>query len=439
MNKKIVPLFLRYCIIVNKFGEEFVKGFRKLISKGFNKGSGIVAQKYLRKFRRLKREGQSSGIVLGIRATLKKTSIRWIIAVLVVAILVSGIYLYNKYSTYKDYSVIKSTKIESGAGSKYIPFGDFVVRYSSDGISYFDEKETIWDEAYEMKAPVVDVCGSYLAICDKNTNDIYLYNESGKQGKITTSYPIIKLEVAEQGVVTALLEDKNANYIEVYDKSGKRLVSHKTLIDENGYPLNFSLSDDGTKMLVSYLTINNGIINNKILFYNFSKAGKNASDRVVGSFGQYKETIVPLVQFVSNNYAIAVGENILSIYKMKSKPSIQKEVSFKDEIQKVFYSEDYVGIVFKNTDSKKPCRVEVYNLHGNRVMKSDLDMEFDTIKFVDKNVIMYNDMNCQIISFKGVKKFEHNFKEEITDIIPTGGSRTYLLMTNSVIEKIRLK
>lgn len=439
MDKKIVPLFLRYCIIINKFGEEFIKEFRELISKGINKGSGIVARKYLRKFKRLKREGQSSGVVLGIRATLKKTSVRWIIAVLIVAILISSIYLYNKYNKYENYSVIKSIKIESGAGSKYIPFGDFVVRYSSDGISYIDAKETIWDEAYEMKAPMVDVCGSYLAICDKNTNDIYLYNESGKQGKITTSYPIIKLEVAEQGVVTALLEDKNANYIEVYDKSGHRLVSHKTLIDENGYPLNFSLSDDGTKMLVSYLAINNGVINNKILFYNFSKAGKNSSDRMVGGFEQYKETIVPLVQFVSNNDAVAVGENILTIYKMKSKPSLQKEVSFKDEIQKVFYSEDYVGLVFKNTNSKKPYRVEAYNLHGNRVMKFDMDIEFDTVKFAGKNVVMYNDMNCQIVSFKGVKKFEHTFKEEITDIIPNDGSRTYLLMTNSAIEKIRLK
>lgn len=423
MGKNVVSLFQRYCIIFNRF----------------NKGSGIVARKYSRKFRRLKKEGQSSKIVLNIRAVLKSTRVRIILGFVLVAALISGIYLYNKYHKYDGYKVIKSLNVESGASSKFVPFGKFVVKYSSDGISYIDGKETIWDEAYEMKSPIVDVCGSYLAVCDKNTNDIFVYNEDGKQGKITTSYPIIKIEVAEQGVVAALLEDKNANYIEVYDKEAKQLVSHKTLINENGYPLNFSLSEDGTKMIVSYLSVNSGTISNKILFYNFSKAGKNASDRMVGGFEQYEEMVVPTVQFVSNNDAIAVGENILSIYKMKNKPVLQKEVSFKDEVHKVFYDENYVGLVFENTNSKNPYRLEVYNLNGKRVMKTEIDMDFDTFKFAEKNVIMYDDMNCQIISLKGIKKFEYNFKEEIKSIIPMDDSKTYLFMTNSAIEKIRLK
>ncbi|MFQ9516304.1 MAG: DUF5711 family protein [Eubacterium sp.] len=398
-----------------------------------------MARKYARKFKRLKKESQSSKVVLSIRAMLKDMRVRLIIGVVLMAALISGIYLYNKYHKYDSYKVVNSIKIESGANSKYVPFGKFVVKYSSDGISYIDGKETIWDEAYEMKAPIVDVCESYLAICDKNANDIFLYNEDGRQGKITTTYPIVKLEVAEQGVVAALLEDKDANYIEVYDKEGKQLVSHKTLIDENGYPLNFSLSNDGTKMLVTYLSVNSGTISNKILFYNFSKAGKNSSDRMVGGFEHYKEIIVPTVQFVSNDDAIAVGENVLSIYKMKNKPTLKKEVNFNDEVHKVFYDEDYVGLVFENTNSKNPYRLEIYNLNGSRVMKTDINMYFDTIKFAGKNVVVYNDMNCQIISLKGIKKFEHTFKEEIKGIIPIDGSRTYLFMTSSAIEKIRLK
>lgn len=398
-----------------------------------------MARRYARKFRRLKKETQSSTVVLNIRAILQNARVRMILAILLVVLLVSGIYLYNKYNKYDSYKVIKSIKTDSGAGSQYVSFEDFVVKYSSDGISYIDGEETVWDEAYEMKAPMVDVCGDYLAICDKNTNDIFLYNKDGRQGTITTSYPIIKLEVAEQGVVSALLEDKSANYIEVYNKEGKQLVSHKTLVDQNGYPVTFSLSDDGTKMIVSYLSIKSGTISNKVLFYNFSSAGKNSTDRMVGGFEQYKETIVPTVQFVSNNDAIAVGENVLSIYKMKKKPDLKEEVTFKDEVHKVFYNEEYVGLVFKNTNSKNPYRLEVYNLNGRRIMKTDIDMDFDTVKFAGKNVIMYNDMNCQIISLKGVKKFQHNFKEELKEIIPIDGSRTYLFMTNSLIEKIRLK
>lgn len=398
-----------------------------------------MARKYNRKFKRLIREGQNSKIVLNLQAALNKKNVRAVIGLVIVLLLFSGLYLYNIYNKYDSYKVIESVKIEGGGVSKYIPFEKFVVKYSCDGISYINGEETIWDDAYEMKAPMVDVCESYLVIADKNTNDVFIYNKKGKVGKVSASYPITKLEVGKQGVVAALLEDEKANYIEVYDKEGNQLVSHKTLIDENGYPLNFSLSDDGKKMMVSYVSINKGTLSNKILFYNFSNVGKNVSNRMVGEQSQYEETIVPTVQFISNNDAIAVGEDILSIYKMKDKPNLKKEIEFKDEIQKVFYSEDYIGIVFKNTNSKNPYRIEVYNLTGNRVMKSEIAMDFDNITFAGKNVLMYNDMNCMIMSLKGIKKFEYTFKGEISGIIPIDGKKTYLFMTNSAIEKVRLK
>lgn len=376
---------------------------------------------------------------MDIQALLRDIRARLIIVIVLSVVLFSSIYFYNRYSKYDGYKVIDSVKVTGGTGSKYAPFEKFVVKYSNDGISYIDGKETVWDEAYEMKVPIIDICGSYIAICDKNTNDIFLYNKKGKQSRITTGYPIVKLEVAKQGVVAALLEDKTANYIEVYDKEGTKLVSHKTLVDQNGYPLDFSLSEDGTKMVVSYLAVSNGMLENKVMFYNFSKAGKNSSERMVGKFEHYKETIVPTVAFVANNEAIAVGEDILSVYKIKNKPELKKEVQLKAEIHKVFYNEDYVGIVFDNKDTKNPYRLEVYKMNGKRVTQTELDMDFDTIKFAGKNVLMYNDMNCKIVSLKGVNKFEYSFKKQINDIVPVDGSKTYLLMTNSTIEKIRLK
>lgn len=398
-----------------------------------------MAPKKMGMIEKIKAIKQDVDIVIYVRSMLKKTKVRVVIGILIGIVIVTGVYGYRKYRQYTGYKVLQSIEIDSGTNSKYIPFMDFVVKYSSDGISYIDGEEAVWDDAHEMKAPIVDACGEYLVIADKNTNDIYLYNEDGKQGRITTTYPVVKVEVAKQGVVAALLEDKHANYIEVYNKEGKRLVSHKTFIDENGYPLNFSISDDGTKMVVSYLAVNNGTMNNKLMFYNFSKTGKNVSDKIIGNFDQYEETLVPMVQFVSESTVVGIGENIFSIYRVRDKASLKEEVVLKDEIQKVFYSEDYVGFVFANRNSKKPYRIEVYNMNGNREIKTDIDMDFDTVCFAEDNVLMYDDMNCEVISLNGVKKFEHTFKGQINAIIPLSGDNTYLFMTNSAIEKVKLK
>lgn len=357
----------------------------------------------------------------------------------IVCALLLAIYLFCVYRTYNNYKVRKTIKIETGTNSQYQAFGEFVVKYSNDGISYINGTETIWNEAYEMKSPIVDVCGDYLAIADKNSNTIYIFNKKGKVGEVNTSYPIIKIEVAQQGVVAALLEEASANYIELYDKEGNLIVSHKSLLSENGFPLSFSISNDGEKMMTSYLSIKEGSTENQVIFYNFSNVGKDEVDRVVGTFNQYGETIVPAVYFVSNEDAIAIGDNVLTIYKMKEKPTIRKEIKFDKEIQKVFYNEKYVGLIFENSKGDTPCKMEVYSLSGEKIMSKEIEMNLDHVKFAEKNVLMYDDVTCELISLKGVVKFKHVFTKQLDAIVPMESTNTFLLMTKNKIEEISLR
>ena len=357
----------------------------------------------------------------------------------IVCALLLAIYLFCVYRTYNNYKVRKTIKIETGTNSQYQAFGEFVVKYSNDGISYINGTETIWNEAYEMKSPIVDVCGDYLAIADKNSNTIYNFNKKGKVGEVNTSYPIIKIEVAQQGVVAALLEEASANYIELYDKEGNLIVSHKSLLSENGFPLSFSISNDGEKMMTSYLSIKEGSTENQVIFYNFSNVGKDEVDRVVGTFNQYGETIVPAVYFVSNEDAIAIGDNVLTIYKMKEKPTIRKEIKFDKEIQKVFYNEKYVGLIFENSKGDTPYKMEVYSLSGEKIMSKEIEMNLDHVKFAGKNVLMYDDVTCELISLKGVVKFKHVFTKQLDAIVPMESTNTFLLMTKNKIEEISLR
>lgn len=357
----------------------------------------------------------------------------------IVCALLLAIYLFCVYRTYNNYKVRKTIKIETGTNSQYQAFGEFVVKYSNDGISYINGTETIWNEAYEMKSPIVDVCGDYLAIADKNSNTIYIFNKKGKVGEVNTSYPIIKIEVAQQGVVAALLEEASANYIELYDKEGNLIVSHKSLLSENGFPLSFSISNNGEKMMTSYLSIKEGSTENQVIFYNFSNVGKDEVDRVVGTFNQYGETIVPAVYFVSNEDAIAIGDNVLTIYKMKEKPTIRKEIKFDKEIQKVFYNEKYVGLIFENSKGDTPYKMEVYSLSGEKIMSKEIEMNLDHVKFAGKNVLMYDDVTCELISLKGVVKFKHVFTKQLDAIVPMESTNTFLLMTKNKIEEISLR
>ena len=81
LNKKMVSLFSRYCIIFNRF----------------NKGSEIVANKYIRKFRRLKKEGQNSTYMKNTKKVLEKRAVKLGIIVAVILIIVGALFFYKKY------------------------------------------------------------------------------------------------------------------------------------------------------------------------------------------------------------------------------------------------------------------------------------------------------------------------------------------------------
>ncbi|MCR5430239.1 MAG: DUF5711 family protein [Eubacterium sp.] len=397
-----------------------------------------MAKNYKRKLKRKSREAKDTQIAKTTKGFFGKTRVKVGLVILLVLLVVLAIYLFNRYKTYDGYKVVKKIETKSGESSKFLPFKGKIVKYSRNGISYLDDDTTVWDESYEMKNPLVDVCKDYLCVADKNANDIEIFTEDGKKGSVTTTYPISKAEVAEQGVVAALLKDKDVNYIEVFDKEGNLLVSHKSLLIENGYPLNFSLSDDGEKMIVSYVQVSAGSITSKVVFYNFGNPGKNKKDRIVSTFKQYKDELVPFVKFTDSSKAVAVSENRITIYKVGDEAKMDEEEKFKGEAQKVFYNDDYIGLVFKTKKGSKPYRVVVYNGSLSEKMNERVGLAFDVIKFADKNVLMYNDKNVLMMSLHGVEKFKTTFKKAITDMIPLDSDTDFLVTYNDKVEEIEL-
>ncbi len=398
-----------------------------------------MAKNYKRKLKRKKREARDTKVAQATQGFFSKKRVKVGLVVLLVFLVILGVYLFNRFRTFDGYEVVNKIETKSGESSRFIPFKDGIIKYSRNGISYLEGDTTAWDESYEMKNPLIDVCGDYLCVADKNANDILIFNEDGKKGSVTTTYPIAKAEVAEQGVVAALLKDRESNYIEVFDKDGSLLVSHKSLLTENGYPLNFSLSDDGERMIVPYVEVSAGSIKSKVVFYNFGNAGKNKNDRVVAQFTQYKDELVPFVKYIDNTTAVAVSENRITIYKAGDEPKVDEEEKFKGEAQKVFYDEDYIGLVFKTKSGKKPYRVVVYNDGLSEKLNEKVGLAFDTVKFAGKNVLMYNDKNALMLSFHGVERFNYTFKKAISEMIPLDSYREFLLVKNDGVEEIKLK
>ena len=178
-----------------------------------------------------------------------------------------------------------------------------------------------------------------------------IFDKNGNIGIVDTSLAISQIEVAKQGVVAAVLEDNDANYINLYKTDGTKIYTVKTSLAGDGYPLDISISPDAAKLVASYLYVSGETMKTNVVFYNFSEVGQNETERVVGGFNHYDSTIVADVNFIDENTVAAVGEDVVSIYSIKEYPKLVKEINIDNEIDRVLFGDKYIGLVLKNSES----------------------------------------------------------------------------------------
>lgn len=360
------------------------------------------------------------------------------IALVVIVVMVIS-YMIDAIS-YTGYSVNNTVSRDDSETTKYLEYRDGYLRYSNDGIAYHNSKgNSVWDKTFSMQKPQVKICEETVAVGDINGSSIYVFNASGMMGSIDTSLNITQIEVTRQGLVAAVLEDNEANYINLYDSQGQKIYSVKTSLAGDGYPLDISVSEDGTKLVASYLYVSGESMKTNVVFYNFSEVGQNETERIVGGFNHYGDTIVGDVFFMDDKTAVAVGENVISIYKIKEYPKLYKEITVDNEIERVVFSDEYIGVVQKNEDSGDIYKMVVYNSTGGKECQVSFSTQCDRIRIDGRTIVMNNESVFILMNFKGKELARIQTELPIAGLLTTGKRGNYILVSSKYVQFISLK
>ena len=365
-------------------------------------------------------------------------------AVLILIALVAAIAFVNSVinKEYKGYRVINSTETNYENTASYIQFSGNLLKYTPDGVSYINRNgDTVWSAGINMKMPIAVARGNYAVVADLNGNAVSVFSNEGQVSSLTMPYTICDVDVAKQGAFAVVLESDKTNYIKLYDKNGKDIYELQTTIDKSGYPIDIAISEDGKKLFTSYINMNGTTITNSLAAYNFGDVGQNANaDRMVGGY-MFDSQVIPKVAFVSNDVVVAFGTNEVNIYAMKEKPGEKAKIKFDVEIQSVFYSEKYIGVIIKNDNPEDNYlyKVKVYDLKGKLKFEYDLDFNYDNI-FESKNeFIISGGSDVLIMRKNGNVKFKGNLTGRIVNIVPTGNRLEYVVTYDNATEIIKLK
>ena len=344
------------------------------------------------------------------------------IIVLLLFLGIFGFYQYQKHYQFTDYKVSWEIAMPEGSFVGYEYFGNNVLKYSRDGVSYTDNQgNTIWTQSYEMKAPIVSVNGDYIAIADQRGNSICIFGKDGLLGTASTVLPISKVTIAGNGVVAAVQEEAAASYIMFFDRDGREIdTSVKSLMGSNGYPVDISLSRDGTQLLCSFVHLENGEMKSRVVFFDFSEIGKNDSNRLVGGFNNenFNGRIVARVRFLSEPYSCAFTGDSLTFFSSKNlaSPELIKQIAVEDEIQSIVYSDEYAGVIVKTARGENPNRMDVYRKNGELVLSQEFDYEYVHADIDGDLIFLYNEDSCRVYSMSGVEKLAADFDFTVSKI-----------------------
>lgn len=110
-----------------------------------------------------------------------------------------------------------------------------------------------------------------------------------------------------------------------------------------------------------------------------------------------------------------------------------------DEIQSVYYNENYIGLVYKDISKELPYHIDIYNTSGNIVNSQDFDLEYTDIIFNKDLMIIYDATECIMYNMDGLVKYKGLLKNSIIKMIPTNNKTRYLFVSGTKMDEIQLK
>ncbi|MDO4943310.1 MAG: DUF5711 family protein [Lachnospiraceae bacterium] len=358
----------------------------------------------------------------------------------VIALVLCCAVIAHHYRQFHSFVKTKTVVEENSSSQNIEVYKDGIIKYGENQIAYYDKNgNKSWSRTYSVSKPQIKISGKYILIADLNGTNLYIYDDKGKSYNITAPYQIMDAEIADQGVVAVALSAKKTNYIELYNRSGEKLVSIKTSISENGYPLDIALSPNGEILCASYFIVDGVEMKNRLTFYDFSEDGEKTKN-ILGGF-DCDNTVVPTVTFMGSDTVCAFGDDKILVYQINNKPKLKKETAIESSIKSIAYDSNHFAIVRGHYTDEKDGNytLEIFSKNGNMVGKCGIDGDYTTINLRNDKVIFTSPYHCTVYSSNGKVLFDYSFTKHLLQLLPGSGDREYFIGYEDRLDMIKLK
>lgn len=384
---------------------------------------------------------KSKGKSSGKRKKVNKG--RWItvaaLILLVAGAAVTGWFIWaNNKKPYDGFEIVWNGGLRRNAAVRYIPYSNGYMKVSRDGAEAVNSYGSLaWNVSYDMNEPVAACCREYAAVGDLGNRIVYMMDGTGSLYWKNVPYSICEVETSAVGVTAVRMNDGMADYIQLITLAGEVLVEIKTVENRDGFPVDIALSEDGTKLVTSYLVMEDGRAGGWLAFYNFGEVGQNYANNLTGVY-KYEE-LVPEIRFMGNDTLCAFRKEGVDVYKVPELPERLEELSFDSPILRVCTSDKYFAVMTDNTKEGTAARTIVYDRQAQPVFDRTLVENFDAFLLSGESLVFYNQGACLVMALDGNLMFNGLLEGmSVREIMPTGDKDKLMILEEEAVSTIQL-
>lgn len=356
---------------------------------------------------------------------------------IVVIVLFSYYYINRNFS---GYDIVNERARKDSNGVTYVPYQGNLLKYSRDGISALDASgETLWNGGFEMEQPMVNVSGDYVVVADIGAKKFYVYNGEDSGVEMETALPIGRAKVSESGKAAVLLQDEDSDVISIYDPysaADPLDVEIPTNVVEDGYPLDFDISPDGSSVVIAYMLVENGTMQNKVCFYNFTEVGQD-QNMLVGGMA-FEDKMISRIGFLTEDKVAIFSEDGFTLFENMKKPEQVFEKSFEQEIKSADFDDKNIMVVTGKTGNADGQTLYLYNFRGKEELVQDINCQYSNLYMSEGEVIFTDDQSCHIIRKNGKVKFSFEFGKKCDYFLPASRDNQYYYLDEASIQVVKL-
>ncbi len=362
-----------------------------------------------------------------------------VLLVLVIGAGVVAVYLWNQSRSepYDSFETVWTGTLNRNAAMEYIPYCDGYMKVSRDGAEAVNGYGSLaWNVSYDMNEPVAAVCREYAAVGDYGNKLVYMMDGTGTLYWKNVPYPIREVETSAVGVTAVRMNEGMSDYIQLVTLAGDVLVEIMTLENRDGFPVDIALSEDGTKLVTSYLVINDAKAEGWLTFYNFGEVGQNYANNLTAVF-KY-EDVIPEIRFMDNDTVCVFKKDGMDLYTVPELPELVAELPSEEPILRVCNDDKHLAVMTDNAKNGSVARAVVYDKKAQVVFDRTIMEMFDDILLSGEDIVFYNKDACLVMGLNGQLKFNSPLEDaNILELMPVGEKNALMILEEETVKTIR--